>query len=68
MSNQHFASMHAELGPLAFLSIQHTEPGKTPAAPTNEDRVRAFRNAQPVLQGNAYEWRFRSVPVGTVTL
>ncbi|KRG71680.1 hypothetical protein [Pseudoxanthomonas dokdonensis] len=59
MSNQNFASMHAELGPLAFLSIQHTERGRTPQAPTNEERVRAYRNTQPVLQGNAYEWPFR---------
>ncbi len=47
------------LGPLAFLSIQRTERGKTPMAPTNEDRIRAFRYAQPVFQANNYEWSFR---------
>ncbi len=54
------AAMCVELGPLAFLSIQHTAPGRTPEAPTNEERARAFRNAQPVVTANNYEWHFRN--------
>ncbi len=46
-------------GPLAFLSLQHVARGQCPQAPTNEERVRAFRNAQPVYQGNDYDWAFR---------
>lgn len=46
-------------GPLAFLSLQHPERHGVPDAPTNEDRIRAYRNLLPVLPGNNYEWRFR---------
>lgn len=49
----------AELGPLTGLSIQHTRPGVTPAAPSNEDRARAFRNAQPVALANHFHWPFQ---------
>lgn len=49
----------AVFGPLAFLSLQHVDRGQCPQAPTNEERVRAFRNAQPVYQGNDYHWSFR---------
>lgn len=47
-------------GPLAFLSLQHPERQGVPNAPTNEDRIRAYRNLLPVLPGNNYEWRFRN--------
>ena len=49
----------AELGPLTGLSIQHTRPGVTPAAPSNEDRARAFRDAQPVALANHFHWPFQ---------
>lgn len=47
-------------GPLAFLSLQHPDRHGVPNAPTNEDRIRAYRNLLPVLPGNNYEWRFRN--------
>lgn len=50
----------AELGALTGLSIQRTRPGVTPAAPSNEDRVRAFRNARPVALANPFHWPFQS--------
>ncbi len=53
-----------EFGALAALSLQHTQPGVTPEAPTNEDRARAFRNAQPVALANNFEWPFRRVVGG----
>jgi hypothetical protein len=56
-----------ELGPLAFLSIQHTERGKFPQAPSNEERMRAFRHAQPIFHANNYEWRFRSSVLQSVS-
>ena len=49
----------AELAPLTGLSLQHTRPGVTPAAPSNEDRARAFRNAQPVALANHFQWPFQ---------
>jgi hypothetical protein len=49
----------AELAPLTGLSIQHTRPGLTPAAPSNEERARAFRNAQPVALANHFHWPFQ---------
>ena len=49
----------AELAPLTGLSLQHTWPGVTPAAPSNEDRARAFRNAQPVALANHFHWPFQ---------
>jgi hypothetical protein len=48
-----------ELAPLTGLSIQHTRPGVAPAAPSNEDRARAFRNAQPVALANQFHWPFQ---------
>ena len=48
-----------EFGPLTGLSIQHTRPGATPAAPSNEDRARAFREAQPVALANHFHWPFQ---------
>ena len=57
-----------EFGPLAALSIQHTRPGVTPEAPSNEDRARAFRNAQPVALANNFEWPFRRVVGGQQAL
>lgn len=48
-----------ELAPLTGLSLQHTRPGVTPAAPSNEDRARAFRNAQPVALANHFHWPFQ---------
>ncbi|MGH8060567.1 MAG: hypothetical protein ACREO7_00945 [Pseudoxanthomonas sp.] len=48
-----------ELAPLTGLSLQHTWPGVTPAAPSNEDRARAFRNAQPVALANHFPWPFQ---------
>lgn len=59
-----FAVECAELGPLAALSIQHTQRGMTPDAPSNEDRARAFRNAQPVALANDFKWPFRRVVGG----
>lgn len=54
-----FSASTAGLGPLAFLSIQHTPPGTVPEAFTNEERARAFRNAQPVVTANTWHWRFQ---------
>lgn len=48
-----------EPGPLTGLSLQHTRPGMTPSAPSNEDRARAFRNAQPVALANHFHWPFQ---------
>lgn len=50
---------HTGLGPLAFLSLQHPARDDTPAAPSNEDRLRAWRNTLPALPGNDYDWPFR---------
>lgn len=55
---------YVEFGPLAALSLQRTQPGATPEAPTNEERARAFRNAQPVALANNFEWPFRRVVGG----
>ncbi len=55
----------AEVGPLVFLSFQRTRRGEIPAAPSNEDRMRAFRSTQPVLHGNNYEWQFRNAELQT---
>ena len=52
-------------GPLAFLSLQHPERQGVPNAPTNEDRIRAYRNLLPILPGNNYEWRFRNSDLPT---
>ena len=49
----------ADLGPLAFLSLQHTPRGIEPDAFTNEERARAFRDALPVVTANTYRWAFR---------
>lgn len=57
--SSNFAASCAELGPLTGLSIQHTRRGVTPAAPSNEDRARAFRNAQPVALANRFQWPFQ---------
>ena len=54
-----FAASIAGFGPLAFLSIQHSPPGVVPEAFTNEERARAFRNAQPVVTANTYHWAFQ---------
>lgn len=59
MKHTQSTALPAVFGPLAFLSMQHVEPGECPQAPTNEERMRAFRNAQPVYQGNDYHWSFR---------
>lgn len=40
---------------LAGLSLQHTT-GRTPAAPSNEDRLRAFRACVRPEIGNARAW------------
>lgn len=53
------ATQCMEFGLLAALSIQRTRPGVTPAAPSNEERAHAFRNAQPVALANNFDWRFR---------
>lgn len=49
----------AALGPLAFLSLQHPARHSTPAAPSNEERFRAYRNTLPAMPGNNYGWAFR---------
>ncbi|HEY5971638.1 MAG TPA: hypothetical protein VIT22_06625 [Pseudoxanthomonas sp.] len=59
-----FTAGCVELGPLATLSIQRTQPGVTPEAPNNEDRARAFRNAQPVALANNFEWPFQRIVGG----
>lgn len=51
-----------QFGPLAGLSIQHTWPGVTPIAPSNEDRARAFRQVQPVALANHFHWPFQHGP------
>ena len=56
----------AELPPLTGLSLQHTRPGVTPAAPSNEDRARAFRNAQPVALANHFHWPFQHPADGQI--
>lgn len=48
------AALHP--APLAFLSLQHCPRGVVPAAPTNLDRRRAFRDVQPVTTHNAHPW------------
>ena len=42
--------------PLAHLSLQHCPRGVVPAAPTNDDRRRAYRDVQPVSLHNDYRW------------
>ena len=37
---------------LAHLSLQHCRFGVAPQAPTNDDRVRAYRAALPVVHAN----------------
>lgn len=56
-----------ELAPLTGLSIQRTWPGVTPTAPSNEDRARAFRNAQPVALANHFHWPFQHPAEGQPT-
>lgn len=46
------------LGPLAFLSLQHTPPGTEPDVFTNEQRVRAYRDAQPSRRTDPRRWTF----------
>ncbi|UNK56241.1 hypothetical protein MNQ95_08620 [Pseudoxanthomonas daejeonensis] len=59
------AASIAGFGPLAFLSIQHTPPGTEPDVFTNEERVRAYRDAQPTRRASARHWSFQDegVPV-----
>lgn len=64
--NNGIATHRAALGPLAFLSLQHPARHGTPAAPSNEERFRAYRNLLPAMPGNNYAWAFRhAVPYGT---
>ena len=56
MNDADFYAAMSAFGPLASLSIQHCPRGTTPAAPTNDDRARAFRDAQPVTTHNAHPW------------
>jgi hypothetical protein len=57
--NNGIAIRQAALGPLAFLSLQHPARHVTPDAPSNEERIRAYRNMLPVMLGNTYTWAFR---------
>lgn len=57
--NNGIAIRQAALGPLAFLSLQHPARHHTPDAPSNEERIRAYRNLLPVMLGNTYTWAFR---------
>jgi hypothetical protein len=41
------------------LSLQHVKPHTTPRVPTNEERLRAFREALPAIAINAFPWAFR---------
>ena len=50
MKHTQSTALPAVFGPLAFLSMQHVEPGECPQAPTNEERMRAFRNARAALR------------------
>lgn len=44
-------------GPLTYLSLQHCPAGSVPAAPTNAERARAFRDVRPAPElHNAYSW------------
>lgn len=54
-------------GPLTFLSLQHPPRGVEPIAPSNEERVRAYRNTLPILPGNNYGWSFRTAGLRTAT-
>ncbi len=49
--------MNYALKALAGLSLQHPK-GRTPAAPTNEDRLRAFRVCVRPELGNGFRWKF----------
>lgn len=50
-------------GPLAFLSLQRCPRGTVPAAPTNAERARAFRDVRPAPElHNAYGWPHLSAP------
>lgn len=42
---------------LAGLSLQRTT-GRTPVAPSNEDRLRAFRACVRPELGNGFRWKF----------
>lgn len=57
--NHDIAGRQADWGPLAFLSLQHAGRGIVPDAPSNDERVRAFRSVLPPSQANNYGWRFR---------
>lgn len=60
MNNHHATAIEqAALGPLAFLSLQHPPRDGTPDAPSNEERIRAYRNLLPAMPGNNYQWVFR---------
>lgn len=62
MSDNHgIAIDQTALGPLAFLSLQHPSRYGTPEAPSNEERIRAYRNTLPAMSGNNYQWAFRHV-------
>lgn len=41
---------------LRALSFQHCPRGAMPAAPTNEERRRIWRDCQPVQLHNEYQW------------
>ena len=57
--NNGIAIRQAALGPLAFLSLQHPPRQGAPDAPSNEERIRAYRDTLPVMPGNNYAWVFR---------
>lgn len=62
------STTYTSSGPLTGLSLQHTRPGVTPAAPSNEDRARAFRNAQPVALANHFHWPFQQPADGQTSV
>lgn len=53
-------------GPLTRLSLQQCRPGFIPSAPTNQERLQAYRDTLPVVLANAHPWphleRSRSSP------
>ncbi|MBO9717489.1 MAG: hypothetical protein J7507_11955 [Pseudoxanthomonas sp.] len=53
------AQFTAAIGPLTALSLQRCARGKAPAAPTNEERDRAFRAVQQRPIANNYAWPHR---------
>jgi hypothetical protein len=64
IANPHIVSRlakHREPLGLLPLSLQYVKPHATPRVPSNEDRLRAFREAVPAPLGNGFPWPFRRI-------